>query len=253
MAETDSRNVYQRLVAVRRQVSGLAKDGTSQQKFKYVSSNNVLGTIRPLLDAEGLALEVRVLGHTLHSKWSGQSDQKEHLTELSVEFVWVNMDSPEQRIVCPWYGQGLDTGEKGVGKALTYAEKYFLLKQFSIPTDEDDPDSGAGSNGHQQRASQPAQSAPAAAPTPRPANDGLKLLRNSLNTIGITSDEDLQYCRAQAQLTAVKWADMTQDQLNAIYDQAVVLADWRAREQAAEAANAAIAEPTADELAEVTA
>lgn len=97
------------------------------------------------------------------------------------------------------------------------------------------------------------QAQPAAAPTPRPANDGLKLLRNSLNTIGITSDEDLQYCRAQAQLTAVKWVDMTQDQLNAVYDQAVVLADWRAREQAAEAANAAIAEPTADELAEVTA
>lgn len=30
---------------------------------------------------------------------------------------------------------------EGIGKALTYAEKYFLLKQFNIPTDNDDPDS----------------------------------------------------------------------------------------------------------------
>jgi hypothetical protein len=248
MAETDSRNVYQRLVAVRRQVSGLAKDGTSQQKFKYVSSNNVLGTIRPLLDAEGLALEVRVLDHTLHSKWSGQSDQKEHLTELTVEFVWVNMDSPEQRIVCPWYGQGLDTGEKGVGKALTYAEKYFLLKQFSIPTDEDDPDSGSGSNGHQQR------QAPPQAQAPQPAADTpLDMLRKSLAAIGITDKDDLTYCRAQAKLADVKWAAMTQDQLNAVYDQAVALADWRAKEAAAVAASEAIAEPSAEELAEVTA
>ena len=40
-----------------------------------------------------------------------------------------------------FYGQGVDiSGEKGVGKALTYAEKYFLLKFFNIPTDEADPD-----------------------------------------------------------------------------------------------------------------
>jgi hypothetical protein len=43
-------------------------------------------------------------------------------------------------VSCRWYGQGIDSGERGVGKAMTYAEKYFLLKFFNIPTDEDDPD-----------------------------------------------------------------------------------------------------------------
>ncbi|MNP04955.1 ERF superfamily protein [compost metagenome] len=44
-------------------------------------------------------------------------------------------------IECPWYSQGVDiAGEKGVGKALTYGEKYFILKFFNIPTDKDDPD-----------------------------------------------------------------------------------------------------------------
>jgi len=40
-----------------------------------------------------------------------------------------------------WYAQGIDlAGEKGPGKALTYAEKYFLLKFFNIATSADDPD-----------------------------------------------------------------------------------------------------------------
>ena len=79
------------------------------------------------------------------------------------------------------------------------------------------------------------------------------MLRKSLEAIGITDKDDLTYCRAQAKLADVKWAAMTQDQLNAVYDQAVALADWRAKEAAAVAASEAIAEPSAEELAEVTA
>lgn len=135
-------NIYQKLVNVRKEVTGLAKDSTTKSsgQFKYVSSNNILSNLRPLMDEQGLLLECRILSHNLLDKWRGAAGQNEHLTELTVEFVWVNSDNPEEKIVCPWYGQGLDTGEKGVGKALTYAEKYFLLKFFNIPTDEDDPD-----------------------------------------------------------------------------------------------------------------
>lgn len=66
----------------------------------------------------------------------------DYFTELEIDFTWVNTEKPEESIICHWYGQGVDTaGEKGVGKALTYAEKYFMLKFFNIPTDKDDPDS----------------------------------------------------------------------------------------------------------------
>ena len=66
---------------------------------------------------------------------------KEYFTELVMEFTWVNAEKPEEQIKCNWYGQGLDSGEKGVGKACTYSEKYFMLKFFNVPTDKDDPDS----------------------------------------------------------------------------------------------------------------
>lgn len=172
--EPSSLNIYQRLVEVRKCVTAIGKDAKTNfgEKFKYVSSNNILSVLRPAMDQFGLVLECRITGHSLNTKWSG-ADRKEHLTELEIEFVWVNADKPEERIVCPFYGQGLDTGEKGVGKAATYAEKYFLLKFFNIPTDEDDPDAGPARNGNgnnQQSAPPPQYQQPAQpnfdAPTP---------------------------------------------------------------------------------------
>ena len=129
-------NIYQKLVEVRKSVPYIEKDSKGYQ-FKYTSSSQVLTKLRTAMDEHGLLLIPRVLEYNLHMK---DDTRKEYMTELSVEFTWVNADNPEEKIVCPWYGQGLDTGEKGVGKALTYSEKYFLLKFFNIATDSSDPD-----------------------------------------------------------------------------------------------------------------
>lgn len=131
-------NIYQKLIEVRKTVPYLQKESKGYQ-YNYCGSSQVLSAVRAKMDELGLLLVPRVLSHTLHPK--GEADVKEHLTELEMEFTWVNAEKPEETIVCPWYGQGLDTGEKGVGKALTYAEKYFMLKFFNIATDKDDPDS----------------------------------------------------------------------------------------------------------------
>ena len=41
----------------------------------------------------------------------------------------------------PYFFTGIqDDSSKALGSALTYSERYFLLKFFNIPTDDDDPD-----------------------------------------------------------------------------------------------------------------
>ena len=134
-----SPSLYQRLLAVQKAVAYMRKDQQGD-RFSFVGSSKVLGMIREAMDENGLILSVSVTGHTLLTKW-GNHDAKEHLTELDLEFTWINVDDPSQTLVWHGYGQGLDTGEKGVGKALTYGEKYGLLKFFHIATDKDDPDS----------------------------------------------------------------------------------------------------------------
>jgi len=141
-------NIFQKLVEVRKAVPYLKKENSGYQ-FNYVSSSQVLGNLKQRMDELGVLLMPKVVGKKVTIDTYEKTDAKgnvkrtvDYFTELDMTFTWINADSPEQTIECPWYGQGIDTaGEKGVGKALTYAEKYFMLKFFNIPTDKDDPDS----------------------------------------------------------------------------------------------------------------
>jgi hypothetical protein len=131
-------NIYQKLIEVRKSVPYLQKESQGHQ-YQYVGSSQVLSAVRSKMDELGLMLICKVLNHNLIQGTSSKG-AKEYMTELDLEFTWINAENPEDKIVCPWYGQGVDNSEKGVGKALTYAEKYFILKTFNIATDKDDPD-----------------------------------------------------------------------------------------------------------------
>lgn len=134
-------NIYQKLVEVRKSVPYLQKSADGPQ-FKYVSSSQVLANVKAKMDELNLLLIPRITKHEVREYIKGDKGTVTYFTELEIEFTWINADAPEEKVSCEWYGQGIDiAGEKGVGKALTYAEKYFMLKFFNIPTDKDDPDS----------------------------------------------------------------------------------------------------------------
>jgi hypothetical protein len=139
-------NIVEKLLEVRKAVPYLKKEAQGQQ-YKYVSSSQVLQSLREAMDEQKLLLVPRVMEAKVSTEmveWQDGNKPKKtttYFTELLMEFTWVNGEKPDETIVCPWYGQGVDiAGEKGVGKALTYAEKYFLLKFFNVATDKDDPD-----------------------------------------------------------------------------------------------------------------
>lgn len=143
-------NIYEKLIEVRKIVPYLQKNNSGYE-FKYVSSSQALGAVRAKMDELGLLLIPNVVEAThselLRRKNAKGNDTVELLTELRIEYTWLNCENPEEKITIPWYAQGIDTaGEKGVGKALTYAEKYFILKFFNIATDKDDPDSFQNKN-----------------------------------------------------------------------------------------------------------
>lgn len=126
-------NLYQKLVAIRKTCPYLQKASKGHQ-FNYVSSSDTLTALRRAMDEHGVLLVPECLVANV------QQQGKQLMTACKMRFTWVDAEKPDDRIVCEWYAQGLDMGEKGVGKAYTYAEKYFLLKFFNIATDADDPD-----------------------------------------------------------------------------------------------------------------
>ena len=54
-----------------------------------------------------------------------------------IQFVYVETGEKDENL---FGANGQNDWEKGLGSALTYAERYFLLKFFHIATDEDDID-----------------------------------------------------------------------------------------------------------------
>ncbi|OXM84002.1 ERF family protein [Paenibacillus rigui] len=143
-------NIYQKLIEVRKSVPYLQKDSqmTSGQSYKYNSSSQVIGAVRKEMDEKNLLLITKIMDKRVHMDTVENKDNTGKVkrtttffTELDLMMVWVNGDEPTETVEVPWYGQGIDTaGEKGVGKALTYAEKTFLLKEFNIATDQMDVD-----------------------------------------------------------------------------------------------------------------
>lgn len=130
-------SINKKLLDLRKKVTKLSKDGDNQhQHFKYVSSANVLETIRPIMDSLGLLLIPSVTQSNLNII---EGSKIPFLVELWIEYTLLDVDSGES-IKINWYAQGSDSGERGVGKAYTYGEKYFLLKLLQIPTNDDDPD-----------------------------------------------------------------------------------------------------------------
>lgn len=140
--------IYEKLLEMQRRVDSVIRDGkNTSDKYDFASDENVLDTFRPLMDELGLLLIPSVTCAQLH-EGTTRSGTVRYLTEMVITMRWYDVETGEELTV-PWYAQGVDlAGEKGVGKALTYAEKYFLLKFFHVATKKDDPDAdkrtGAG-------------------------------------------------------------------------------------------------------------
>lgn len=134
--------LHGKLLEIQKSVDKIVKDGKNlSDKYDFASDENVLDIFRPLMDQYHLLLIPRII-HARVIEGATRSGTARFLTELEFEMLWHDVDSGEQLIV-PWYSQGVDlAGEKGVGKAATYAEKYFLLKFFHVATKKDDPDAG---------------------------------------------------------------------------------------------------------------
>ena len=63
--------------------------------------------------------------------------QKKKLTiflRIKTVYRFVNIDNPTEFIDVETFGDGVDSQDKAPGKAMTYADKYALLKAYKIET-----------------------------------------------------------------------------------------------------------------------
>jgi ERF superfamily len=123
-----TKNIHQRLHAVMEQVKYVQKDDKKVNgQYRFVTHDAVSALIRPELVKQGILLIVSVKSHI----------QEGNRTEVNLELTFCNIDSPDDKITLSAFGYGIDTQDKGPGKAISYAVKYALLKMFCLETGDD--------------------------------------------------------------------------------------------------------------------
>lgn len=124
------KNIYQRIIAIMAEVSYIQKDEKKVAgQYRFVSHDSVSSVIHPQLVKHGVVVIPSIL--------SVQQDGNR--TEMTLEVKFVNCDNPEDSFTVKSFGFGIDTADKGPGKAYSYSYKYALLKTFCLETG-DDPD-----------------------------------------------------------------------------------------------------------------
>jgi len=133
IADPTTLNLHQRLLAVMGDVQYIQKDrtiGTGGNGYKVVTHDAVTAKVRPAL------LKHRVLDYPQNLVCT----QNGNRTEITMDVKFVNADAPDDFILIPTVGYGIDAQDKGPGKAVSYAVKMALLKALNLETGEDADD-----------------------------------------------------------------------------------------------------------------
>lgn len=137
-------NIYQRINAVMREVKYLKKDqqvSGGGANYKAITRDSVVGALREHIVNAGIVIETSQLS----GEWTVLRDMnatpnpiKMGLYKGYYSVSFVNIDDPQDRAVINVEAHATDNGDKAPGKAMTYAEKNGLVKQFLCETGIDD-------------------------------------------------------------------------------------------------------------------
>ena len=139
-------NIYQKMSLATNKIQAVAKklrigEGTKSE-YKAVSESDILDAVKPI------EYELGIYSYPVDRKLTKEDrvtfknrfgDTDNFVIRIETTYRFVNVDKPEEFIDIKTYGDGVDSQDKAPGKAMTYADKYALLKAYKVKTG-DDPD-----------------------------------------------------------------------------------------------------------------
>ena len=151
-------NLYEKMSAIVNELGTVAKnlsvDLGKGKTYKAVQEKDVLDAIKPLEEKYRIysyPKERKVIDNCQLEKETSYGITRSLYMRIETTYEFVNIDNPEERITMISYGDGIDSGDKAPGKAMTYSDKYSLLKAYKVATG-DDPDVDASpENGYKKK------------------------------------------------------------------------------------------------------
>lgn len=160
MSEYSNLNIFAKMGAITAELRTVAKNldvKAGGGSYKAVSERDIIDAVKPLEEKYGIysypcdreVLESDVLES--ESTYNNKTTIKTtFFTRIKTTYMFVNIDNPDERIVTITFAEGIDSQDKGSGKAMTYSDKYALMKAYKISTGED-PDQNGSEDDHYRR------------------------------------------------------------------------------------------------------
>jgi len=142
--ETKKLNLYQKIQEVSNEIRNISKGltvGSGSYSYKAVGDLDVTLAVKDAETKYGI-VSIPIKQDLINSEIvrTLKKDNTEGLTyvdTIKMTVRIIDIDFPADFIEVESFGKGIDTGDKGFGKASTYARKYALLNAYKIATGED--------------------------------------------------------------------------------------------------------------------
>lgn len=131
--------IYGKMASILRETKAITKSEKNQQQgFKFRGIDNVMNEHHELFAKNEVFILQEVQGFTTENRPT-KSGGTNTFTRATVKFRYITTDGSCVETVN--VGEAMDSGDKGMNKAMSVALKYSLLQMFLIPTeDPKDPD-----------------------------------------------------------------------------------------------------------------
>lgn len=137
-------NLYQKIQAVSIEVRNISKEmtvGAGSYSYKAVSDLDVTLAVK---DAEHkfklVSIPIKqelINSEVLRTQKKDNTEGLTYVDTIKMTVRIIDLEDTAQFIEVESFGKGIDSGDKGFGKASTYARKYALLNAYKIATGED--------------------------------------------------------------------------------------------------------------------
>jgi hypothetical protein len=159
--EVKKMNIFEKMACITAEIGVVEKNLKVQvnqnSSYKAVSERDVLDAVKPIEAKYGVysyPASRQIVDRDVlvkENEYQGKVTRTNTLF-MRVETVYrfVNINNPTEFIETTVYGDGLDTGDKATGKAMTYADKYALMKAYKLSTGDDPDKEASPENGYER-------------------------------------------------------------------------------------------------------
>lgn len=137
-------NLYQKIQAVSNEIKNIEKNmtvGKGSYSYKAVQDIDVTLEVKEA-ETKYKLVSIPIKQELVKSEiikvvkdGGGESIQYMDIVKMTLRII--NLEKTDEFVDVESFGRGLDSGDKGFGKASTYARKYALLNAYKIATGED--------------------------------------------------------------------------------------------------------------------